>query len=435
MPTKTEAAPLTIWWETMRPWLRRLDYLSPGKAVALGTAAGALAGTALAMEEPLVGGVGFFLLLLAAGVLAYSGEPVAVLVGTQAEEPPVGAAENRRIPIPFLAGPVLRPSDGDLFRGHGDLVEILKDDVLSDRRGPILIVGQRRMGKSSLINLLSALLGTDIKVVSLSFQGLFGSQHQKAPHCWVAEVVAKTWIRVPAVPCGGDWGQTLAWLRVVEADLQEANQRLLVTIDEIECLQDGIREGWATADFLDFLRAAGDTLRRIRFLIATAYPLQRLGRVWVDRLINVRIRSLRPLDFASAEALIRRPMEGFPDIYPPGGVERIVEATYGHPYLLQLVCYVLCRRLMERKQFEATLTDIETAIDEATAETPLFHALWRERTDAERRVLQNLAAGRYLRQDAERLVRSMKKENFIIDREGRPSVMIPMFANWILDNT
>jgi hypothetical protein len=76
---------------------------------------------------------------------------------------------------------------------------------------------------------------------------------------------------------------------------------LLVVVDEVERVEDGIRSGDLSTDFLDFLRATGDALRRIRFLLLTAYPLPRLGRHWVDRLISATTRSLSYLDHDSAE--------------------------------------------------------------------------------------------------------------------------------------
>ena len=61
-------------------WLRRLDFLPPWAAWALGLGGGALAGTALTGAAPgAVGVLGFLALLGAAAGLAASGEPIAVL--------------------------------------------------------------------------------------------------------------------------------------------------------------------------------------------------------------------------------------------------------------------------------------------------------------------------------------------------------------------
>jgi hypothetical protein len=150
------------------------------------------------------------------------------------------------------------------------------------------------MGKSSLLNRLPIQLGTGTRVVRLNFQALRGSPHRARPYRWIAEAVAEAWPDATAPPDSDAWGDTLTWLGDVDASLKASDVRLLVALDEVERLQDGIDEGWATADLLDLVRASGDVLERIRFLLATAYPLPRLGPHWVDRLINVLPRQLGP---------------------------------------------------------------------------------------------------------------------------------------------
>ncbi|MCP4548019.1 MAG: hypothetical protein GY835_16260, partial [bacterium] len=132
--------------------------------------------------------------------------------------------------------------------------------------------------------------------------------------------------------------------------------------------------------------------------------------------------------------LIRRPVPGFPDIYPAGGVERIAETTNGHPFLVQLVCDVLCRRLNENKRLKATSDDIETAIDRALGEALVLGDIWRQRTKEEQRVLHCLAAGEDVDQDQRSVIQTLKEESYVSERDNRLAVAIPMFADWIIEN-
>ncbi len=335
-----------------------------------------------------------------------------------------------RIPLPFVAGPALTPRERDLFRGRTDLAGLVRDDLTGNRRGTIMLFGQRRMGKSSFINMLPSLLGGAAEVVSVNFLGL--SSSDEAPHNWIAAVVADVLPQLPHPPKSDAWRDVLDWLREADRFLQDAEKRLLVTVDEVEALEGGIRKGWAKPDFLDLMRAAGDNLDRIRFLLATANSLQRLGPHWIDRLINVLPRRLRPLEPAETEDLIRRPVPGFPDIYPTGGVERIAETTNGHPFLVQLVCDVLCRHLNGNKRLKATSDDIETAIDRALCEAFVFGDIWRQRTQEGRRVLHCLAADGNVDRDQRMVVQTLKEEGYVIERNDRLAVAIPMFADWIV---
>lgn len=234
--------------------------------------------------------------------------------------------------------PALGPGDRSLFKGRQDLVRIIDHDLTGDRRASLLLFGQRRMGKSSLINMLPQVLGTGTRVVPVNFQRLGGSEHRAAPYRWVAERVRNEWPEAPAPPRATTWGATLDWLGEVERVLAQENLRLLIAVDEVEKLEIGIQEGWATPDFLDFVRAAADTLHRVRFLLASAHRPQRLGRHWVDRLISALPREMGFLDEPAARSLVLEPIPDFPDIYPPEGVGRILERTHRHPRtLLDLV--------------------------------------------------------------------------------------------------
>src|SRR5262249_11700005 len=141
------------------------------------------------------------------------------------------------------------------------------------------------------------------------------------------------------------------------------DRSVLVVIDEVERVEDDIRAGFCSTDFLDFLRAAGDSLRRVRLLLLTAYPLHRLGPHWVDRLVRVTSRPLPYLHAPDPRELLLRPIADFPDIYPEGGVDRILAETGRHPYLLQKVGDELCRLLNARGRRKATPDELIEVFD------------------------------------------------------------------------
>src|SRR6185295_18777730 len=139
---------------------------------------------------------------------------------------------------------------------------------------------------------------------------LSGDAHRETPHRRVLSEVAARSIAVSPPPESPRWGEAIRWL--LELDRTCADQKVLVIIDEIERVEDGIRDGWCTTDFLDFLRAAGDVLRHIRFLLLTAYPLHRLGPHWTDRLVSVTSRTLTYLGEEEARELLVHPIPEFP---------------------------------------------------------------------------------------------------------------------------
>lgn len=157
---------------------------------------------------------------------------------------------------------------------------------------------------------------------------------------------------------------------------------------------------------------------------------------WPDRLISATKRRLRPLKEEDARDLIRNPQPGFPDIYPPGGVDEIVRRTACQAYLVvQLVCDRLCLVLNEEGRLKATDKDLELAFVDAFEEESLFHQLWAQQNDEDREVLR--AAAREPRIELERsesLVHLRNEEYVRQDESGGVHVVIPMFREWILRN-
>jgi hypothetical protein len=274
-------------------------------------------------------------------------------------------------------------------------------------------------------------LGTGTEVVTLNFQGLSGSSHRGALHHWLEGVVAQACPDAPAPPWGEVWGATLSWLVRVDDVLRVQDRRLLVAVDEVERLQDEIAQGRANTDFLDLVRAMGDRLGRVRVLLVSAHPLARLGRHWVDRLISVVQREISYLGPEEARALVCHPVEGFPDIYPAGGVDRILAETRCHPYLIQLVCDELCRRLNEEERLRASDGDLEVAVDQAIAKTNLFQELWAQQDEAERDWLCRLARAPIAVERPDPALRELVRRGFAEQREGVMHVAVPMFATWI----
>ncbi len=341
-------------------------------------------------------------------------------------------AKTPQIPRAFIAGPPLSPDrieNATLFKGRNDLAKLLAHDLDPNRSGVIIVFGQRRMGKSSLSHWLPQLLGTGTFVIRLDFQQLSGEVHREHPHRCIVDTIGKHFPDVPAPPTTNPWRESLDWLRALDASPALDSRNVLIVIDEVERVEDGIRAGWCSTDFLDFLRAAGDSLRHIRILLLTGHPLHRLGSHWVDRLISSTTRSLEYLDPASAEELVRTPIPDFPDIYPDGGVERILEQTHRHPFLVQKTCDELVKYLNAQHQMKATSDDIDRTLA-IVSEEKLFQQLWNQCSVDEQRALQTLAsASSALRADG--AMRTLAREG-IVDMNGdSATIAVLLFRDWI----
>lgn len=374
-------------------------------------------------------------------------------------------ARSREIPAVFVVGAPLDPHNPDereLFRTRRDLYEydagerelfrmrsspvaaIIDHDLDDDRRGTLLLTGQRRMGKTSLLKMLQLHLGRTI-VVPCNFQRLSGSDFPSAPHRLVVEIVAATLagrnirdLPAPDTSSVTDaWGTALRWLLTLDKALADLDHRILVAIDEIEALQRGVEEGWSNLTFLDFVRAAGDSLHRVRFLLVSAHPLSspRLGPKWSDRLISVLPRQLGPLTPEDAEQLLRKPVDYFPDdVFDDDAVARILAQTGTHPFLIQAVGNEVVKRLNAEHRHAATAKDVERALDAAVsvAEEQLFADLWNSFDVEEAALMSALARGGAVDPHTPTF-RALRTQFFVDLREQEPVFTFPLFGRWIRD--
>ncbi|MDY7093172.1 MAG: hypothetical protein SX243_09395 [Acidobacteriota bacterium] len=352
--------------------------------------------------------------------------------------------DSPQVPLVFVPGAPVSQTEQSLFVGREDVAQQLDQDLATERPVPLVLLGQRRLGKSTLVNFLPRLLGTGTRVVARSFQGLSGEELKDQPHrlieLEVQTELMKAGLRELASPPGSSaWSKTLRWLESLEEPLEARQLRLLVAIDEVEGLERGIKDGWGDPSFLDFVRAAGDRLLRTRFLLITAQPFSRLGPHWSDRLISAQIRRLKPLEEEDARRLLTEPVPNFPDIYPDGGVERLIEATGCHPYLLQLTAYQLVQRLNTAQRLKATDDDLTAALDRALEENNLFQNLWDDFTEAERQLMAAMARGGDWETspttELNRARTDLARELYIRKSADEDSwqISVPLFAEWICE--
>ena len=347
----------------------------------------------------------------------------------------VEEAERPEVPTVFVAGAPLNPEreeDRTLFNGRDDLAKVIEHDLAPDRRGVLVVFGQRRMGKTSLSRWLPHFLGMGTLVVPVDFQLLSGYRHRETPHRWIIEAIAVAVSRSAPAAESARWGEDLRWLEEIDRSLDD--RRVLVVIDEVERVQDGIRDGWCSTDVLDFIRAAGDSLSRVRFLLLTAYPLHRLGPHWVDRLVSATSRTISYLDEPDARELILKPVPDFPDIYPEGGVERILRETGRHPFLIQKVCDELCRLLNKRGgRRRATDDELTEVFDIVVNGADLFDELWRQRTEDEKSALRRLANASEPMDLPTPAARQLVREGYLTKRAEQVEITVLLFRAWIAE--
>ncbi len=327
------------------------------------------------------------------------------IIAGKVRELAAAVEQRQEIDSPYVIGVPLTEQQ-EIFVGRADVSSRIEQLLLDRRRPPLLLYGQRRMGKTSLLNNLGRLLPGAIVPLFVDLQGPVS---QASDHAGFLYNLAKGMInsadrqRDLALPwlsreslAGDPFTRFDEWLDEVERAL-ETNTALLM-LDEFESLDSALTEGrFSENAVLGMLRHVIQHRPRFKVLLAGSHTLDEVQR-WASYLINAQTIKLSYLKENETMQLIEHPTEDFALRYEPGASRRALGVTRGHPYLVQLLSAEIVAYKNEQPPSGrrlARLADVEAAIPEALSHGSLFFAdIERNQVDADGLFLLRLMAAR-----------------------------------------
>jgi hypothetical protein len=339
---------------------------------------------------------------------------------------------RQEIDSPYIIGvPVTNRQQ--LFVGRTDISEKLEKLLLDRRSPPLLLYGQRRTGKTSLLNNLGRLLPTSIIPLFVDLQGSISSAKDHTGFLYnlakgmINSAQRQRNLKLPPLSY-----ETLAtdpftrfdeWLDNLETAL--AGNTALLALDEFEVLDRVLNEGrFNENDVLGMLRNLIQHRPKFKVLLAGSHTLDEFQR-WSSYLINAQLIHLGYLQETEARQLIETPIENFALRYQPPASQRVLDITKGHPFLVQL----LCAEIVALKNDQdpsirrlATLADVEAAIPAALEHGSMFFSdIERNQLDA-----QSLQVLRYFAQQGETatISKSELEQRFSVGLEGAIDLLL-----------
>ncbi|WP_208344253.1 AAA family ATPase, partial [Aetokthonos hydrillicola] len=291
---------------------------------------------------------------------------------------------RQEIDSPYIIGVPLT-QEQEIFTGRDDIGTRIEQLLLDQRRPPLLLYGQRRMGKTSLLYNLGRLLPNTIIPMFVDLQGAPSSASDHAGFLYnLAKEMVNSTKKLGGLKLQSLTREALAndpftcfyeWLDQVEQTLEQ-NTALLM-LDEFEVLDSAIAKGrFDEQDILGMLRNLIQHRPRFKVLLSGSHTLAEYQR-WSSYLINVQIVHISYLQEAEARSLIERPVEDFTLRYEPDAVERVLQLTRCHPFLVQLLCGEIVALKNEQDpsiRRLANLADVEAAIPHALSSGGFFFA-------------------------------------------------------------
>ncbi|WP_143845115.1 GAF domain-containing protein [Nostoc sp. T09] len=305
------------------------------------------------------------------------------IIANYAEELAKATELRQEIDSPYIIGVPLT-QEQEIFTGRNDIGTRIEQLLLDRRRPPLLLYGQRRMGKTSLLNNLGKLLPNTIIPMFVDLQGAPSSASDHAGFLYnlareMVKSAKKHDVTLPPLSrealTSDPFTSFDEWLDTVEQTLEQ-NTALLM-LDEFEVLDSAITKGrFDEQDILGMLRHLIQHRPRFKVLLAGSHTIEEYQR-WASYLINVQVVHISYLKEAEARQLIERPVKDFTLRYEPDAVERVLQLTRCHPFLVQLLCAEIIALKNEQDpsiRRLATLADVEAAIPEAFKSGGFFFA-------------------------------------------------------------
>jgi len=291
---------------------------------------------------------------------------------------------RQEIDSPYIIGVPLTQQQ-EIFTGRNDIGTRIEQLLLDRRRPPLLLYGQRRMGKTSLLNNLGKLLPNSIIPLFVDLQGAPSSASNYAGFLYnLARGMITSAKRQSALTLPSLTREELEkdaftsfdeWLDKVEQALQD--NTALLSLDEFEVLDGAITKGrFDEEDVLGMLRNLIQHRPKFKVLIAGSHTIQEYQR-WASYLINVQVVHISYLKEDEARQLIEHPVKDFTLRYEPDAVKRVLQLTRCHPFLVQLLCAEIVALKNEQNPSVrrlANLTDVEAGIPGAFSSGVLFFA-------------------------------------------------------------
>lgn len=291
---------------------------------------------------------------------------------------------------PYVAGRPLE-HDSRVFVGREDVFLFLEEALGGATCGHVLVLtGQRRMGKTSILRQVPVRLGDRVVAVYLDGQAL--AVDPGMPRFFTAlaqRISAALCMPAPSVSLFAEQpyaGFAQVFLPQVLGVLGQ--RRLLLLIDEFEILEDRVRRGKLDSDVFPFLRHVMQSEAPLDFIFAGTHALDELTPDYWSLFFNVALhRRVGYLNERAAQTLVVHPVRDSL-FYDDLAVDKLVRVTAGHPFFLQLLCRRVVQEANEDQRSHVVLAHINQAIDQGVGEGDgQLSDMWRLCTVSEREVL------------------------------------------------
>jgi hypothetical protein len=288
-----------------------------------------------------------------------------------------------------------------MFFGREDVFSFVRRNLTGRHRDtPIVLYGQRRTGKTSVLYQMHRHLDPRYRCVFIDLHGLNLNGMENL--LWgLATSVSRGLQRdhqltVP-VPDRATFSASphtafeTPFLDTVWSALG-GDQHLLLMIDEVVRLHEEVRAGRLEPEVFDYLRHLMQHFERLNFVFSLGSGVEEMKKDYAFLFGVALYHRISFLEPTAARALVTRPAQ---DCYQvlPDAAEKILQITSGHPYYTQLVCHCLFDRWLRAPKPQMTSADVDAVLAEAIElGSANLTYVWEDSTPGEQAMMAGMAA-------------------------------------------
>ncbi len=256
---------------------------------------------------------------------------------------------------PYIAGKPLNKTQG--FFGRQDIIDWVVRELEIPATNSIVLFGQRRIGKTSLLLQLKNRIPPELGIPVYFDLMDHANKRLGDTLANIADEITNT-IGLPSInrrefDHSGIYFQK-KFLPFIFSHIQG---RLILLMDEFDVLdqsksKDIQSNEVAKESFFPFLRKLIAEETQIAFVFVIGRGSEDLSLNILSTFKSSLTKEVWVLNRKDTEALIRQGEKSGQLIFQEDAVERIIQLTYGHPYLTQL----LCQRIWQREFYESDST-------------------------------------------------------------------------------
>ncbi len=264
---------------------------------------------------------------------------------------------------PYIITP-LTGEDG--FYGRSDILQFVHNTLASPYQKVIVLYGQRRIGKTSLLHQLSQPHHIPPGFQPIYFDLMGRAQQTLGEVLYgLAREVAKK-VGLPR-PSQADFQQETYFQDQFLPQAYQAlgNRQLLFLIDEFDVLGEAPAKRRAAIEtFFPYLQELILDEGRVSFIFVVGRRLDELPSRIKATFKSAQFKHITVLNRTDARRLIVEPARDQLE-YEAEAVDAILDLTAGHPYFTQLIGYSIYDTLSHDSRSVVTRSDVEDAVERA----------------------------------------------------------------------